>query len=187
MQTPTLDEIRAESDFLAAKVPPDNGGPNDDKLTARTAAAAALVASVTFRLIAPVTEPTVAGYVFEEVPSGLQPVARRAIAVMVERLIVQADPKLVEQQAAGKRLRSMSAGPYSEAYFAPGEFARRGQSGRPAMDQDDALDTLLWALATETGREYFIQFSTGVAAPAAIAVNPRWRAMGGWRGLRGGY
>jgi hypothetical protein len=98
------------------------------------------------------------------------PVARQAVALMVERLLVTGTAAFAEQIATGRRLRGFSAGPYSESYFAPGEFARRGAAqGRPPMDADDALDAALWALATEDAREMFVAWATGVQPPAGAA------------------
>lgn len=169
MQTPTPDTLRLASDLIERRFP--QGGPNDAKLKLRAESAAAQVATLTFRLIGPVTEATVEGYVFEEVPPSLEPLAVRAIALMVEREIVTGDPEFAEQLATGRRLRGFSAGPYSESYFAPGEFARRGAAqGRPPMDADDQLDAALWALATEEAREYFIAQATGVQVPGSAVT-----------------
>lgn len=177
MQTPTPEELRTESDLLAAKFPQSD--PNDAKLASRAATAAVVVSSLTFRLIEPIEEPTVEGYAFEDVPVGLRPVAIRAVALMVERFIVTGAPEFAEQAATGRRLRGFSAGPYSEQYFAPGEFARRGAAqGRPPMDPDDALDQVLWALATMDAREYFISQATGAQPPAGQASEFDYRRMG---------
>jgi hypothetical protein len=181
VQTPTPDQLRTDSDLLAAKYPAS--GPNDAKLSARAATAAALVAGITFRLIEPITSSTVEGYEFEEVPAGLVPVAVHAVATMVERMVVTGAPDFAEQAATGRRLRGFSAGPYSEQYFAPGEFARRGAAqGRPPMDADDALDAALWALATEDAREAFVAWATGVQPPAGAVSSFDYRRQGGGYG-----
>lgn len=190
MQTPTPDELRAESDLIEAKLPAT--GPNDVKLALRAETAAVLVASATFRLIEPVEASVVEGYDFEEVPAGLVPIARRAVALMVERLLVTGAPDFAEQVATGRRLRGFSAGPYSENYFAPGEFARRGAAqGRPPMDADDALDSALWALATIDAREYHVAVSTGRQAPASSVSAFNYARGGGSAGgaarLRHGF
>lgn len=166
MLTPTPDQLRLASDLIELKFPP--GGKEDAKLEQRALLASALVASLTFRLIDPVTQSTVQGYTFEDVPPSLEAVAIGAVAGMTEREIVTGDPAFREQIATGRRLRGFSAGPYSESYFGPGEFARKGASqGRPPMDPDEALDALLWALATEDAREYFIGQASGVNPPGS--------------------
>lgn len=171
MPTPTPDELRAASPLLTLKLPDDTGGPNDAALNARAAEAATLVSSLTFRTIEPVTSSTVEGWDFEGVPDDLVPLATRAIALMVEHEVVTGAADFAERLATGRLLRGFSAGPYSEQYFAPGEFARRGASqGRPPMDPDERLDTVLWALATEDAREYFVFMATGQSAPAGQAV-----------------
>lgn len=179
MLTPTPNELRAASDLIAKKFPPS--GPEDAKLQQRAAVAAVVISSLTFRLIEPVNEALVEGYTFVEVPAGLRPVAVRAVALMVEREIVTGEPAFAEQVATGRRLRGFSAGPYSESYFAPGEFARRGaQQGRPPMDPDEQLDQVLWALATIEAREYFVATATGIQAPAGVvtAFDYRKQAVG---------
>jgi hypothetical protein len=193
VETPTPDELRASSALLNAKLPGDGGGPNDKALEVLAAQAAILVAMLTFRLIEPVDEAEpIEGYVFVDVPVGLRPIAVRAIALMINREVVTGDPAFAEQVATGRRLRGFSAGPYSESYFAPGEFARKGASqGRPPMDADDSLDAALWALATQDARDYFISEATGVTPPAAVissfdyrktAVGDRPGGLGNFRG-----
>lgn len=168
MQTPTPDQLRLASDLIALRFPTDGDSDDDAKLLQRAQVASVLVASLTFRLIDPVTESTVEGETFEDVPPGLEPVAVRAVALMVEREVVTGDPAFAEQVATGRRLRGFSAGPYSESYFAPGEFARKGAAqGRPPMDADEGLDAALWALATEDARAYFISQATGVNLPGS--------------------
>jgi hypothetical protein len=152
VETPTIDEIRLESPLVAAKLPPDNGHANDKTLEARIIAASALVASITFRLIDPVTSSSDPAYTFEEVPAGLRPLAVQAIAILTERQVIGRSASFAESSASGRRLRSISAGPWSESYFGPGEL-RKGGEGRPMMDVDETLDMLLWALATPQARE----------------------------------
>jgi hypothetical protein len=179
VQTPTIDEIRRESPLIAEKLSPDNDGDNDKTLRARIIASSALVSSLTFRLIDPVSASPDPLYLFEEVPPGLVPLAVQAIALLTERQVVGRTVKEAEKTASGRRLRSISAGPWSESYFGPGE-TKTGGSTRPMMDADPFLDQLLWALATLAAREYFIQMATGQVAPAAGFVNPPWgRAMRG--------
>lgn len=183
METPTLIEVREVSPLLASPqgLPDDNGGHSDQALKRRIVAASALVASMTFRLIDPVKASTVDGYPFEDVPDGLVPVALQAIAMLAERQHVLGSVLEATKQATGRRLRSINAGPWGESYFAPGEFARRGTTGRPAMDVNDEIDALLWALATELGREYFLAMAGGVQMPASAPSNLRWdRSMRGY-------
>lgn len=194
MLTPTNDQLREASDVIANRFPDEGTGAAEMKLKARAEAAAILVSSLTFRTIAPITESTVEGEVFEDVPAQLEPLAVRAVALMVNRELVLGDAAIAEQIATGRRLRGFSAGPYSESYFAPGEFARRGAAqGRPPMDPDEELDASLWALATQEAREYFIAQATGVAAPAGTvsSFDYRQQAIGDapgalGRGVRGG-
>lgn len=196
MDTPTPNELRAASDLIALRFPAGEAEGAETKLKLRAEAAAAQVATLTYRLIDPVTEATVEGATFEEVPASLHGLAVRAIAIMVEREIVTGDPAFAEQVATGRRLRGFTAGPYSESYFAPGEFARRGASqGRPPMDPDEQLDAALWALATQEAREEFVSWASGLHLPGSVisvfdyrrqAVGDSPGSLTGRRGLAGG-
>lgn len=179
MLTPTPEQLRAASQLIAQKLPVS--GPNDATLKLLAESASVLVSTLTFRTIAPIVESTIDGEVFEDVPAQLVPLAIRAVALMVNREIVLGDPAVAEQIATGRRLRGFSAGPYSESYFAPGEFARRGAAqGRPPMDPDEELDAALWALATLDAREYFVFSATGQVLPAGVvsAFDYRKQAIG---------
>lgn len=188
MQTPSPDELRAASEVIDKRFP--SGGSEDAKLEARAEAAATLVSTLTFRTIEPIVESTIEGYAFEEVPAQLKAIAVRAVALMVNHELVTGDVAFAEELATGRLKRGFTAGPYSESYFAPGEFARRGaEQQRPAMDPDEQLDAALWALATEDAREYFVETATGVRAPAsAITTFDYTRQATGDRpgGIRGG-
>lgn len=190
MQTPTPEQLRAASALIRQKYPAEGG--EDAVLEALALPAATIVATLTFRLIEPVVASTIDGYTFTDVPASLTAIAIRAVALMVNREIVLGDPAFAEQVATGRRLRGFSAGPYSESYFAPGEFARKGAGqGRPLMDQDESLDEALWALASEEAREYFISQATGVNPPASVITSFDYRKQavgdrpGGLAGRRG--
>lgn len=173
MDTPTPDRLRLASDLISQRFP--SGGREDAKLESRARTAAGLVGTLTFRLISPVVASTVDGETFEDVPASLEDVAVTAVALMVNQELVTGDPEFAEQVATGRRLRGFSAGPYSESYFAPGEFARRGVQGRPSMSPDEQLDQVLWALATEDAREYFIAQASGQTPPTAVVTSFDYR------------
>lgn len=137
----------------------------------------ALVQALTWRIIDTTLGCAAAeDYTCELVPDALVPIALDAITKMSERLFVISEPAFARQIATGRRLRGFSAGPYSEQYFAPGEFARRGAvTGRPVMDNDDAIDAALWALATEDARDYFVWRATGVAPPIGVVTGFDYR------------
>lgn len=182
---PSPDAIREDSRLVAELLPatPEN----DRLLRGLVVDSIALVSSLTYRRIDPAI-PCPADIPCEDVPASLVPLAYRAVALMTERLLVTGEPKFAQQVATGRRLRGFSAGPYSESYFAPGEFARRGaQQGRPPMDPDEQLDGVLWALATEAAREAFVAWATGVQPPAGAvsAFNTNRRGNAGVRRLYG--
>lgn len=109
-------------------------------------------------------------------PEELHRVAVRAVTLKAEQIAVASDAKLVERTAGGRRLRSISAGPWSESYFAPGELGMKG--GRPRMDSNDAIDEALWALATEDCRAQFIAEATGKQPPAGAVTEFDYRRRG---------
>lgn len=193
---PSPDDLRTISPLLRQNFPlPPTDAYQIADLRNVTYQATALVQAATWRLIDPTLgDAAPEGYVSEAVPPALVPVALQAIARMAERLDVTSAPDLAEQIATGRRLRGFSAGPYSENYFDPGQFARRGVSARPTMDNDDALDTALWALATEDARDYAVWRQSGIAPPTGLATTFDYRrqslgyaAGGGGMAWGGGY
>lgn len=176
MDTPTPVQVRERSRLLRARYPePAAGGDESPDLLTAITDAAVLVATWTGRLIAPAD-------VGEEVPAGLVPVALRAVARMAERVDEATASAEASKTAGGKRLRSISAGPWSESYFAPGELAMK--NGVAAVTGDAVLDGLLWALMTEDAREQWFALTSGVQAPAGGVTSFDYRRMGGTAGLR---
>lgn len=170
---PSADAIRVESRLLRQgfPIPPTDPYQTAD-LENLVRQATSMVQAITWRLVDPsLGDLSPEGYRSEACPAGMVPIAVTAVARMAERIYVTTEPTFAQQVATGRRLRGFSAGPYSEQYFAPGEFARRGaQQGRPAVDQDDALDQALWALMTEDARDYFVWRSTGLTPPTGVAT-----------------
>jgi hypothetical protein len=129
--------------------------------------AVALVQAATCRVLDPtLTDPN------------LRRLAERAVVLMAEYVTMGAQPELAGKTAEGKRLRSISAGPWSESYFAPGELTAN-KDGRPKMHADDRLDTVLWALATPECREQFIADASAVDRAAGVVSAFDYRRMGG--------
>lgn len=185
---PSPEAVRNASPLLRSKypLPPTDSYAMAD-LRNLVAGAVAYAQRMTFRLIDPALGCAAPeDYVCEDVPDALAPVAFEVVARLSERVKVTTDPVLAEQIATGRRLRGFSAGPYSESYFAPGEFARRGVVGRPAMDPDDVIDQLLWALATEDARDYFVFRASGVAPPTGVATAFDYRRQSIGYGHSGG-
>lgn len=193
---PTPDQVRTQSPLLRQNFPLP---PSDDYQTGDLRnlvyQSVALVQSMTFRLIDPTLgDLAPEGYSSEVVPVGLVAIAFQAVARMAERINVTTQADFAQQLATGRLLRGFTAGPYSEQYFSPGEFARRGASqGRAQMDVEDSLDQALWALATEDARDYFVWRATGVAPPTAAVTAFDYRranigySAGGLGGVLGGH
>lgn len=170
---PSADTIRNASPLLRQKYPLPSSDPYaSNDLHMLTGQATAEVQAITWRLIDPALgDSAPEGYQSEAVPVGLVPIAVQAISRVAERIAITTQPAIATQIATGRRMRGFSAGPYSESYFAPGEFARRGAvQARPSMDSDDAVDSALWALATEDARDYFVWRATGIAPPVGVAT-----------------
>jgi hypothetical protein len=193
---PTTDAIRVASPLLRAAFPVP---PTDQYQTADLRnlinRSIALVESATFRIIDPTLgDPSPEGYVGELVPATLTATAFEAVQRQAEVLQVTGDATFTQQAATGRRLRGFSAGPYSESYFAPNEFARKGVATRPSMSDDDTLDALLWALATEDARDYLAWRNSGITPPTGVATAWDYRkqqvgysagSLGGWPAGRG--
>lgn len=173
MDRPTRAEIRERSRLLRGRYPETPaGGAETDDLDVAVEDASFLVASITGRKIG--TESGV------EVPADLVSVAKRAVALKAEHLDTAAAEESAEEAASGRRLRSISAGPWSESYFAPGELIVKG--GVPQLDPDPRLAELLWALCTEEMREEYLALFTGKPAPAGAATEFDYRRWaGGYR------
>lgn len=131
MLTPSADEVRARSKLLTQRYPEPAGTFDPvDEFGAAILDGAALVAVWTGRLIAPVDDG-------EEVPAGLRGLAVRAIAKMAERGAVTGEVDATVKSAGGRRLRSISAGPWSESYFAPGELSMKNGVATITGDPSD--------------------------------------------------
>lgn len=187
---PTPDQVRNASPLLRQNFPaPPVSVYATADLRNQVYQSIAQIQSLTWRLI----DPTLGcaapeGYVCETVPPSLVPVAYAAVIRMTEELNVTASADYAEQLASGRMLRGFTAGPYSENYFAPGEFSRKGVMTRPPMSTDTVLDGMLWALATEDARDYFVWRTTGIAPPTGLASAFDYRKANGgyYAGSNGG-
>lgn len=157
MDAVTVDEARARSQLLTSRYPDPDG---DDALTELLLDAGEVVAALTCRRIAPATDGT-------EVPPSLVRTATRAVVLKAEKLAVgeRAAARARTKAINDQRLRSISAGPWSESYFGPDEAAKAKM-----LDPDPVLHETLWALATEGCRETWLAFWGGRNAPAAAPM-----------------
>lgn len=171
MDTPTPADIRGRSELLTAKYPaPTPPADEDEAFVALIEDTSALVAGWTGRLILPVDEG-------EEVPTGLVGVAKRAIARLVERVYTASSAASATAAATGKLLRSISAGPWSESYFAPGDLVVK--NGVVAITGDPMLDAWLWALMTQDKRDEWMALATGKQTPYGTATEFDYRRQDG--------
>lgn len=138
---------------------------------------APVISALTGRKIGPDDTPG------EEVPDWLRPVALRVFALRAERIALGGTIKARTSAAGSTRLRSFTAGPYSESYFGPGEAAEWR-----VLDPDPATHELLWTLATEAMRRHWLRlWGTLEEEPAAAVQAFDWSGQlaGTYRGRRG--
>jgi hypothetical protein len=119
-------------------------------------------------------------------PAALRPLALRAVRMKTEKVALLGAAKQRSSSITGGNLRSISAGPWSESYFGPGEAA-----SAKVLDPDPALNEVLWALATDDMRDYWRELWGMAVRPAAAVQGFDWGlAPGGYRrsslGLGGG-
>lgn len=164
--------IRARSAMLAARYPAaDPYDPDADALAPFVQVAEQLVSSFTGR--------DVDVGVGEPVPAEMTAVAVLAVQLMTEQIVVSGggDVRASEAAAGGQRLRSISAGPWSESYFAPGELTLK--NGVAVITGNMLLDQVLWSLMTQDKRDEWFALATGVQPPAAIVSGFDYRRQGG--------
>jgi hypothetical protein len=141
LDAPTAKEVKARSPVLAAQFPEEADEAVLDTLIEVTAP---LVGSLTGRIIA--------GTEGEDVPVALRPLAVMAIALKTAAMFPDgASAEAAEEAVANSKLRSISAGSWSESYFGPGDAAQAKQ-----LDLDPTLASLLWALCTEEKKAEWI-------------------------------
>lgn len=164
--------IRERSRMLAARYPAaDPYVPDADPLVPFVQVAEQLVSSITGRDV-----DVGAG---EAVPPEMTQVAVLAVQLMTEQVVVAGggDAKQSEAAAGGQRLRSISAGPWSESYFAPGELTLK--NGVAVITGNMLLDQVLWSLMTQEKRDEWFALATGVQPPAAMVTAHDYRRQGG--------
>lgn len=160
MVAPTVADVKLLSAYLAGR---------SEDLTPLVAEAAGLVSALTSRdigVIAAGGGENPLGCEWSDVPAWQVPVAKRAVAMMVESLL-GSTLAAASKRRGDRLLASFSAGPYSESYFAP-DVAAKAQTLHP----DPAFAAILWSLATECARLYWMRM-WGIPAgtpPVGIAV-----------------
>lgn len=161
MDLPLPADVRARSTLLTTRYPDPAG---DAALTRLISEAGPLVAELTGRAIG--------GAPGEEVPAYLLPLAVRVISIKAEQIDFAFNMDAAARQRVLRRgnLRGFSAGPYSESYFGPQEAV-----AVKALDPDKATADLLWALATEAKRAYWLALWSGKQSPGNVVTSFDWR------------
>lgn len=162
MDAPTPDEVRARSALLTQRFP--DGAVGDAALSGRIEVMVPVLSDLTGRSLA--EDLGVPGV---SVPAYLEPTAEQAVALKLERGSATAKDR--KKAINTLNLRSFSAGPYSESYFGPGEAAEIKK-----LDPDPEIAELLWALATEDKRAYWLAIWGETVVPGAAVQSFDWRA-----------
>lgn len=171
---PSANEIRARSPYLRQAFPdqPLNADV-EDRLREAVLDATSIVESLTCR--------TLSSDLGE---SKLNRLAFRAVMLKTEGIL--AVSTAAARKAAvegGTRLRSFSAGPYSETYFGPEEAGKAG-----VLDLDPSLHEVLWALATEECKAEWLAKWGGEPEPFNAVRAFNWTERNGrFSRMRNGY
>lgn len=163
---PSASVVRDRSELLTARYPPNPvDGDVERRLRELVADAVALIESITGRVLDS-TLPTV--------PVNLVRIAMRATALMSEMMSVRGSLAYAQSTADGsrQRLKSISAGSWSESYFGPGELVVK--AGIVAITGNQALDEALWALMTDEKRDEWRSLATGVRPAAGRHFEVDW-------------
>lgn len=160
---PSPAEARARSPYLAEKYPA--GPEGDTALALMMNDDCPVVSFLTGRSIGP-------GQPGEPVPDHLLSAAKRVLILRAERYAAGRQTSAsIESAISDGKLRSISAGPWSESYFGPSELDLKTLK---RLDVDPTIAELLWALCTPEKQEYWTALWTGVHAPAAAVVELPW-------------
>lgn len=147
-------EVRANSPLVKQFFPTDPYNADEEaRLENAVATSAALIEELTGRDLDD-----------EGLSPNLRALAVRAVVLKTEQMAVRTRAKTSKGAVTSLSLRSFTAGPYSESYFGPGEAA-----AAKVLDPNPELHQLLWALATQEMRDYWIGLWTG-EYPAAAGV-----------------
>lgn len=173
MLTPSTEDVRLRSPLLGQQFPASDTE-LDTRLRTMLEDDAAVIASLTGRAIGPVGTPGV------EVPPHLVGTAIRVFALRAERHGLRWTAEARTKSIGSEKLRSISAGPWSESYFGPGEA-----SSLKKLDPDASIHDLLWALCTPEKQDYWLRlWGMGQNPPYAKA---RQFAHGARQRIRRGY
>jgi hypothetical protein len=142
VETPSAEDVRKRSELLRDEFPE---GAGDEALKLLLDDDAPVISALTGRKIGPPDTPG------EEVPNWLRPTAIRAFAMRAERGALQGSAEERESAIGDANIRSETYGPISLSYFGPGEA-----SSAKVLDPDPAVHELLWALATDRMKDYWL-------------------------------
>jgi hypothetical protein len=165
---PAAGQIRGRSPYLRATFPTSAPAETQEDLRQAVLDATSLVESLTCRSLQ-----TSLG------DAQLDRLAFRAVQLKTERIMQAEGTARARAGALGNtRLKSISAGPWSETYFGPEEAGKA-----KVLDLDPTLNEVLWALATPECRANWTALWGGAAVPAVAVAAFRYGApRGGWLG-----
>lgn len=111
-------------------------------------------------------------------PDRLRRIALRAVTLYAEHVAVGESTTARAKAIRNVRLRSITAGPWSETYFGPEDAAKAKM-----LHPDQAVHAALWALATEDKREEWLVLWGGKPRPAASITAFDFRRLPGGYGI----
>lgn len=161
---PSKSDLRLRSELLRTIYPtsPYDAQKEQDLESARVLAIS-IVESLTCRTLD------------ESLSASDQTLALAAVVGKAEQVALASTAKASRSRLGFRKLKSISAGPWSETYFGPEEAAKAQM-----LDADPMLHQVLWALATEECRQKWLELWKGEYAPHAISQEVAW----GFRGRR---
>jgi hypothetical protein len=167
---PNASEVRRRSQYLTENFPPGTttaGERNEELLKEAVLDSIPLIQALTGRDL---TASTGSG--------ALDRLGMRAITLKTERILSNeggGDDRGAILSGERQGLKSISAGPWSETYFGPGE----AQNAK-VLDLDPALHEVLWALATQEMKDYWLYiWGLAPAAPFSGVLSFDWGNRGG--------
>lgn len=102
---------------------------------------------------------------YEAIPNNLMPIALRAVRLKTEEVALRAALDASEEAVSEGRLRSFSAGPYSESYADAGAYIKNQM-----VTANEALNEALMLLMTPDAKDEFLARASGKQRPAGEAV-----------------
>lgn len=110
------------------------------------------------------------GQTFAAMPTGFTSLAEQAMIWLTENAAQQSTADISETMGDWALIQSFSAGPYSESRRSMDELRKSG-----LIVGDPRIHGLLWAMLTDDRRDAWLEWLTGVIAPAFEVTEVDWQ------------